>query len=116
MRASPGPIHDNILMEDDTERPARTDAQRRLDIEIAGDKLVAGARPALLGGFADGANKIAFALTPSQFGADAEQGRKPDALKKLQGVAVDPVGQASRTLRNGRPDEYTSAHQSQMLI
>src|SRR3546814_3268739 len=63
MRASPGPIHDNILMEDDTERPARTDAQRRLDIEIAGDKLVAGARPALLGGFADGANKIAL-LSP----------------------------------------------------
>src|SRR3546814_16964792 len=99
MRASPGPIHDNILMEDDTERPARTDAQRRLDIEIAGDKLVAGARPALLGGFADGANKIAFALTPSQFGADAEQGRKLDALKKLPGVAVDPVGQASEIER-----------------
>src|SRR3546814_12905340 len=35
------------------------------------------------------------------FGADAEQGRKPDALKKLPGVAVDPVGQASVTLRIG---------------
>src|SRR3546814_5326506 len=38
------------------------------------------------------------------FGADAEQGRRPDAHKKLPGVAVDPVGQASVTLRIGCRD------------
>src|SRR3546814_910497 len=102
MHASPRPSDDNILVDDDTKRPARTDAQRRLDIEIAGDKPVAGARSALLRGFANGADKVAFVPAPSQFGADAEQRRKHDTLQYLPGVAVDLIGEARIALRVGR--------------
>src|SRR5690606_21265012 len=100
--ASPSPSDDNILMDDDAQRPAGTDAQRRLDIEIASDELIAGARTASLCGFADGADQIAFALAPSQFGSDAEQGRERDALQELPRMAVDLVGQAHIALRVGR--------------
>src|SRR3546814_11955830 len=62
--ASPSAPDDNILLDDDAKRPARTDAKRRLDIEIAGYKMITRASSALLRGFADGANKIAFALAP----------------------------------------------------
>src|SRR3546814_14701299 len=87
--ASPSAPDDNILLDDDAKRPARTDAKRRLDIEIAGYKLITRPSSALLRGFADGANKIAFALAPSEFGSNAEQGRERDTLQELQ------IGRAS---------------------
>src|SRR3546814_17418469 len=59
--ASPRPPDDNILVDDDTQRPAGPDAHSRLDIEIAGDELVARARAALLRGLADRSNKVALA-------------------------------------------------------
>lgn len=71
--ASPRPPDDNILVDDDTQRPAGADAHSRLDIEIAGDELVARSRAALLGGLADSAHKVALGAAETQFGADAEQ-------------------------------------------
>src|SRR3546814_11117305 len=49
--ASPSAPDDNILLDDDAKRPARTDAKRRLDIEIAGYKLITRPSSALLRGF-----------------------------------------------------------------
>src|SRR3546814_2432117 len=51
--ASPRPTDHNVFVDDDAQRPARPDAHSRLDIEIAGDELVARPRTALLGGFGD---------------------------------------------------------------
>src|SRR3546814_16137051 len=102
MLASPSAPDDNILLDDDAKRPARTDAKRRLDIEIAGYKLITRPSSALLRGFADGANTIAFALAPSAFGSTAEQGRERATLQELPRVVVDIVGLTRITLLVGR--------------
>src|SRR3546814_13562168 len=52
----------NILMHDDTKRPAGPHAQGRLDIEMTRDELIPCSCTALLSRFANGADKIAFAL------------------------------------------------------
>src|SRR3546814_12836944 len=79
-------------MHDDTKRPAGPHAQGRLDIEMTRDELIPCPCTALLSRFANGADKIAFALAPSQFGSDAEQRRERDVLQELQGVPVATVG------------------------
>src|SRR3546814_12769286 len=97
--ASPSAPDDNILLDDDAKRPARTDAKRRLDIEIAGYKLITRSSSALLRGFADGANKIALALAPYELGTNAEQGREGDTLKKIHRVVVARGGTTRQALR-----------------
>src|SRR3546814_18443006 len=79
--ASPSAPDDNILLDDDAKRPARTDAKRRLDIEIAGYKLITRPSSALLSGFADGENKIAFTHAPSAFGSTDDTGRDSEPLQ-----------------------------------
>src|SRR3546814_11202231 len=64
--ASPRPPDDNILVDDDTQRPAGPDAHSRLDLEIAGDELVARERAALLRGIADRSNKVALASSEAR--------------------------------------------------
>src|SRR3546814_10033632 len=58
----------------------------------------------LLSRFANGADKFAFALAPSQFGSDAEQRRGPVVLQELPGVPVDPVGETRIALCVGCRD------------
>src|SRR3546814_19088541 len=65
--ASPRPSDDNILVDDDTQRPAGPDAHRRLDIEIAGDELGALARAALLRGLSVRPHKVALPAAPTHF-------------------------------------------------
>src|SRR3546814_13075081 len=84
--ASPSAPVDNILLDDDAKRPARTDAKRRLDIEIAGYTLITSPSSALLRGFADGANKTAFSFAPSAFGSNADKCRERATLTQLQRV------------------------------
>src|SRR3546814_21137646 len=79
--ASPRPPDDNILVDDDTQRPAGPDAHSRLDIEIAGDELVARARAALLRGLADRPTQVALAAAKTQFRADHKQRRERHALQ-----------------------------------
>src|SRR3546814_16197158 len=58
--ASPRLPDDKILVDDDAKRPAGADAQGRLNIEIAGNELIASPRSVLLRGFANSAHKVAF--------------------------------------------------------
>src|SRR3546814_19366677 len=60
--ASPRLPDDKILVDDDAKRPAGADAQGRLNIEIAGNELIASPRSVLLRGFANRAHKVAFAI------------------------------------------------------
>src|SRR3546814_9678253 len=68
------------------------------------DELIPCPCTALLSRFANGADKIAFALAPSQFGSDAEQRRERDVLQELPGVPVDPVGETRIALCVGCRD------------
>src|SRR3546814_18428176 len=45
----------------------------------------------LLGRLANGAHEIAFIVADRQFGADAKQGRKPDALEQLPAMEIDLI-------------------------
>src|SRR3546814_893386 len=97
----PGPQH-KVAVNDNTKRPAGTHAQGRLDPETARDELIARARAALLGGFADRADEIAFAAAETELAADPEQRREHDPLQKLPAMPVDPVGETGIALRIGR--------------
>src|SRR3546814_15482215 len=104
-------------MHDDTKRPAGPHAQGRLDIEMTRDELIPCPCTALLSRFANGADKIAFALAPSQFGSDAEQRRERDVLQELPGVPVRSeerrVGQECVSMCRSRWSPYHSKKKDQ---
>ena len=87
----------DVAVDDDPQRPAGPHPQGRLDIEVAPDQLITGAGAALLRGFTNGADKIAFAAAERQLRADPEQSREGDPFQELPGMPIDPVGQTGIT-------------------
>ena len=78
-------------MDDDPERPAGTDGDSRLDVQVLLGDALAGPVDVPLGGFADRPDQIALVAAQSQFRADAKQGGERDALDEPPGVVVDLV-------------------------
>ena len=69
-------------MDDDPERPAGTDGDGRLDVQVLLGDALAGPVDVLLGGFADRSDQIALVTAQSQFRADAKQGGERDTLPR----------------------------------
>ena len=67
-------------MDDHPNWPAGAHHDRGPDVDASLDEPVAGPRAILLGRFAHYADKLALAAAGAEFRADAEQGRKDDAL------------------------------------
>src|SRR3546814_12013188 len=93
--ASPRPTDHNVFVDDDAQRPARPDAHSRLDIEIAGDELVARPRTALLGGFGATPRRGA----PDRHRRDpgrAAAAARPDRARRARLSHVRPPGSIGR--------------------
>jgi hypothetical protein len=69
----------------DPERPAGTDGDGRLDVQVLLSNALAGPVDVLLGGFADRPDQVALVAAEAQLRADAEQGGKRDALDEPPG-------------------------------
>src|SRR3546814_2074506 len=87
---TPGPER-QILVNEDAQRPSGANGDGGLEVEVLADDLLSGLAGRLLGRLANGAHEIAFIVADRQFGADAKQGRKPDALEQLPAMEVDLI-------------------------
>ncbi len=83
-------------MDDDPERPAGTDCDGRLDVQVLLGDALAGPVDVLLGGFADRPDQVALVAAQAQLRADAEQGGECDALDEPPAV-VSPSPPYSHT-------------------
>src|SRR3546814_7481038 len=79
---APGPER-QILVNEDAQRPSGANGDGGLDVEVLGHDLLTGLGGGLLGRLTNGAHEIALIVADRQFGADAKQGRKHDALEHL---------------------------------
>ena len=78
-------------MDDDPERPAGTDSDGRLDVQVLLGDALAGPVDVLLSGLANGPDQVALVAAQAQLRADAEQGGERDALDEPPGVVIDLV-------------------------
>ena len=73
-------------MDDNPERPAATDGDGRLNVQVLLGDALASPVDVLLGGFADRPDQIALVTAQVQFRADAKQGGERDTLDEPPGV------------------------------
>lgn len=89
-------------MDDDAQRPARADRDRRLNVQVLLDDALAGLVGALGRRLPNGLHQIALGAAKGGLRADAEQCRERDALQEVPGVEVDLVLEAGIACRVGR--------------
>ena len=88
-------------MDDHAQRPAGSNRDRRLQVQVLLDDPLAGLVGGLLGGFADGLDEVVFVAAEGHLPAHAEKRRQCDALEEAPGVVVDLVLQAGIPCRIG---------------
>ena len=90
-------------MDDQPDGCARTNGDRRLDLQAARRQLIASSGDILLGGLPEGRHEIA-SPGKAQGRAHAEERRDGDALEQRPGVEIDLVGQTRITGSISRRD------------
>src|SRR5260221_5131849 len=78
-------------MDDHTERPARTDRDRRLDVQILFDDALAGLVCALWRRLPDRLDQVAVLAPEGDLTSYAENGGEDDPFEKLPSVIVDLI-------------------------
>ena len=80
-------------MNDNAQRPAGTDGDGRLDVEVLLNNALAGLIDILLGRFANRLDEIALLASERDLGADAQQSGQSHALQQRPGVVIDIIRQ-----------------------
>lgn len=78
-----------VARDDDTNREARSDSERRLDVELALHDLLAGLADRVRSARADRLDEIVLVLARTGFGADAEEGREDGGLEQHAPMVID---------------------------
>src|SRR5258708_29258655 len=76
-------LKNQVLVNDDAQRPARTDRDRRLDVQVLLDGALAGRIGALRRRLSDRLHEIALRASKRGLGTDAKERREGDALQEL---------------------------------